>query len=152
MHRAIAILLAVIAVSPRTTAQEAEVEDNVVIADTVDFGITVAVYVDASRHLRTAMQKAVAHAVSNGTLACARSNCSWATQPDRIRYFSGISGAGSSVRSGLACPKEWGVPKQRFYRVDTLESRVGCLELSWDKDNGEYDMFEPRTSDYSRQP
>ena len=144
MHRSIAIIAAAIAVIMPAAAQESD--DNVVIADTVDFGITVAVYVDAPRHLRLDMQKAVALAVSSGTLRCAHSNCSWAVQPDQIRYFSGLSGAGASVRSGLACPKDWGVPKQRFYRVDTLESRVGCLELSWDDDHREYDVFETRNS------
>lgn len=140
MHRSIAIIAAAMAVVMPVEAQESG--DNVEIADTVDFGITVAVYVDAPRHLRLDMQKAVALAVSSGTLRCARSNCSWAVRPDQIRYFSGLSGSGASVRSGLACPKDWGVPKQRFYRVDTLESRVGCLELSWDDDHKEYDVSE----------
>jgi hypothetical protein len=140
MRRAIAITAAAIAVVMPVGAQESG--DDVVIADTVDFGITVAVYVDAPRHLRLDMQKAVALAVSSRTLKCVSSTCSWAAQPDQIRYFSGLSGAGTSVRSGLACPRDWGVPKQRFYRVDTLESRVGCLELSWDDDHKEYDVFE----------
>jgi hypothetical protein len=142
MHSAFAILLAAMCFATPVAAQESDGE--VVIGDLVDFGFTVAVYVDASRHLRAEMQKAVAHAVNSGILKCARSNCSWAAQPDRIRYCSGISGAGASVRSGLACPKDWGVPKQRFYRVDALERTVGCLELSWDEDHGEYDVFEPQ--------
>jgi hypothetical protein len=124
-------------------AQEADaVIGDVVIADAVDFGFTAAVYVDASRHLRLKMQKAVAHAVKSGSLECTHSKCSWALHPERLRYFSGIDGAGASVRSGLACPNEWGIPKQRFYRVDALEGMVGCLELMWDEDLGQYDVSE----------
>lgn len=142
MNGAIAILLAALAVAAPVAAQEAN--DEIVVGDMMDFGFTVAVFVDASRHLRSDMQKAVAHAVNSGVIKCARSSCSWVVQADRIRYFSGINGAGASVRSGLACPKDWGVPKQRFYRVDALERAVGCLELSWDEDNREYDVFEPQ--------
>ena len=142
MHSAIAILLAALATATPAAAQEAD--DEVVIGDLVDFGFTVAVYVDASRHLRLEMQKAVAHAVNSGIIKCAHSSCSWVVQADQIRYFSGINGAGANVRSGLACPKEWGVPKQRFYRVDALEHTVGCLELSWDEENKQYDVLEPQ--------
>ena len=142
MHSTIAILLAALAAAMPVEAQETD--DEVVVGDLVDFGFTVAVYVDASRRLRLQMQEAVAHAVSGGMVKCARSSCSWVMQADQIRYFSGINGAGASVRSGLACPKDWGVPKQRFYRVDALEGRVGCLELSWDEDDGQYDVFQPQ--------
>jgi hypothetical protein len=142
MRCAISVLfVALILVTP-VVAQETD--DEVVIGDLVDFGFTVAVYVDASRHLRLEMQKAVAHEVNSDMIKCARSSCSWVLHAEKIRYFSGINGAGASVRSGLACPKDWGVPKQRFYRVDALERTVGCLELSWDEDNGQYDVFEPR--------
>jgi hypothetical protein len=141
MRSAIAIALAALAAATSVSAQEAD--DEIVIADAVDFGFTVAVYVDAPRGLRLEMQAALAHAVSTGAIKCARSTCSWVVTADRVRYFSGIDGAGANVRSGLACPKDWGVPKQRFYRVDALEHAVGCLELSWDEDNREYDFIEP---------
>jgi hypothetical protein len=113
---------------------------DAVIADAVDFGFTAAVYVDASRHLRSKMQEAVAQAVNSGTLVCIHSKCSWAVHAERLRYFSGVNGAGASVRSGLACSNEWGIPKQRYYRVDALERTVGCLELGWDEDLGQYDL------------
>ena len=142
MRSAIAVLFATLGAATPVVAQGAD--EEVVIADMVDFGLKVAVYVDASRHLRLEMQKAVADAVSSGKIKCARSSCSWVAQADQIRYFSGINGAGASVRSGLACPKDWGVPNQRFYRVDALERTVGCLELSWDEDHRQYDVFEPQ--------
>jgi hypothetical protein len=85
MRRVLAILLAALGSGAPVAAQG--VADEVVIADAVDFGFTVAVYVDASRG---------------------------------------------------------GVPKQRFYRVDTLERTVGCLELGWDKDHAQYDVVEPQ--------
>jgi hypothetical protein len=140
MHRAITFLVTAMAAVMPVAAQESS--DEVVLGDMVDFGFTVAVYVDAPRHLRLEMQEAVALAVKSGMLKCTRSNCSWAVQSNKIRYFTGLNGAGASVRSGLACPKDWGVPKQRFYRVDALEREVGCLELSWDEDHRQYDVFE----------
>jgi len=70
MQSAIAILLAAIAAATPVVAQEADGE--VVIGDLVDFGFTVAVYVDASRHMRLEMQKAIAHAVNSGMVKCAR--------------------------------------------------------------------------------
>jgi hypothetical protein len=143
MLSAIAILLAAMAAAAPVAAQDADaVIGDVVIADAVDFGFTAAVYVDAARHLKLKMQKAVAHAVNSGALACAHSKCGWAVQAERLRYFTGIDGAGAGVRSGLACPNEWGIPKQRFYRVDALEDTVGCLELQWNEDRGQYDVFE----------
>jgi hypothetical protein len=143
MRSAIAFFLAAMAAGTPVAAQEAdEVIGDAVIADAVDFGFTAAVYVDASRHLRLKMQKAVARAVKGGSLECTHSKCSWAVHTERLRYFSGIDGAGGSVRSGLACPNEWGIPEQRFYRVDALERMVGCLELRWDEDLGQYDVSE----------
>jgi hypothetical protein len=140
MHSAIAILLAAMAAVAPVPAHDDDQE--IVIADSVDFGFPVAVYVDASRALRLKMQEAVAHAVTSGMLKCTHSKCSWAVHADRLRYFGGINGAGASVRSGLACPNDWGIPKQRFYKVYALEHMVGCLELSWDEDLGQYDVFE----------
>src|SRR5687768_7707836 len=84
MHSAIAILLSALAAATPLAAQD---DDEVLIGDSVDFGFTVAVYVDASRHLRLEMQKAVAHAVNGGTIKCARSSCSWVVQTDQVRYF-----------------------------------------------------------------
>ena len=143
MRSVVAILLAALTVATPASAQD--IDGEVLLADSVDFGFTAAVYEDASRHLRLQMQTALAHAVKGGMIKCARSSCSWVMQADQIRYFSGINGAGARVRSGLACPKGWGVPKQRFYRVDALERTVGCLELSWDEDNRQYDVFEPQS-------
>jgi hypothetical protein len=141
MRSATAILLAAMTAGTPVAAQEADaVIGDVVIADAVDFGFSAAVYVDASRHLRLKMQNAVTHAVNSGTLECTQSKCGWAVHAERLRYFSGINGTGASVRSGLACPNEWGIPKQRFYRVDALERTVGCLELRWDEDLGQYDV------------
>src|SRR3954463_13098766 len=89
MRSAIAILLAAMAAGTPVAAQEADaVIGDIVIADAVDFGFTAAVYVDAARHLRLKMQKAVAHAVNSGTLECAHSKCGWAVHAEKLRYFT----------------------------------------------------------------
>jgi hypothetical protein len=119
-------------------------DEEVIIADRLDWAGFAAFFVDAPSSIRKRMVRAAEAAAKDGGLReCERhEECAWALVPGTARFFRGVAGSGQALRSGLMCREDIGIPRQRYYARLLLEySR--CIELEWDQEGEEYFFHVP---------
>ena len=117
-------------------------EEILVACYRIDWQKYPAVYVDAPSNLVADMKLGLTNAISEEPELCDEdSEISWVCNGMEHRFFRGISGDGTELRSGYACSIEDEIPFLKYY-PQTLVATSPCASIDWDEGENRYIVSE----------